>query len=92
MIYEDQVIEDAEIVEAVPLEGEHVPVDNKNLVTKDIDTEVPVSQLSIGDIFPLKGIWCRIVAFQDNHIILRPEVYTSKRVKRMIRRQKSKKK
>lgn len=56
------------------------------LAVRDKDTNEIVAKIVVGQIIPYAGIWLRVVRVAENEVVLKPESYTGKRIKKMLGR------
>lgn len=58
------------------------------LSVRDKDTNAVIAKITVGQIIPYAGIWLRVVRVAENEVVLRPESYTGKRIKKMFKKEK----
>lgn len=56
------------------------------LALRDKSTNSIIAKITVGQLIPYAGIWLRVVKVATDEVTLRPEAYTGKRIKKLLKK------
>lgn len=55
------------------------------LAIRDKDSNQIVAKITVGQMIPYAGLWLRVIRVAEGEVTMRPEAYTGKRIKKILR-------